>query len=80
MDQNSNNHEDELDLLKSLTIQDFKKVGLDQIAYIREVDMPNDEGHFSIHAADGSQISIMDSYDMALVAVRMSDLHAVTVH
>jgi hypothetical protein len=81
MDNNSFNHEDESAFLKELTLQDFRDVGLDQIAYIKQVENVNKTAvNFSIHAADGSQISVMDSYDMALAAVRMSDLYPVTLH
>jgi hypothetical protein len=64
------------DVLKQLTRQDFLHVGMDQIAYINN----SSDGMFSIHAADGSQISIMDSYDTALAAIHINDLQAVTLH
>jgi len=77
---NSEN-EKTIDLLKELTIQDFLNVGIDQVAYIKKSsDVVQDKSSFSIHAADGSQISIMDSHDMALAAIRVNDLYPVTVH
>ena len=77
MDHNSFDHDEALELIKKLSIQDFLDVGLDQVAYIRPLD---NEQSFSIHAADGSQISVMDSYDTALAAVRVQDLFPVTLH
>jgi hypothetical protein len=76
MNNNSITDEKTLELLKELTIQDFLNVGLDQVAYIKcaEGDV------FSVHAADGSQISIMNSYDTAVAAIRVNDLFPVTVH
>ena len=68
--------EQTLELLKQLTIQDFLDVGLDQVAYIKCAD----ERSYSVHAADGSQISVMDSYDTAIAAIRVNDLFPVTVH
>lgn len=65
-----------LELLKELSHQDFLDVGLNQVAYIKCSDNEN----FSIHAADGSQISVMDSYDTAIAAIRVNDLFPVTVH
>lgn len=68
-------------ILQGLSAQDFLKVGLDQIAYIRPVDdEKNDHAGFSIHAADGSEIVRLESMDMAIAAIRHNDLHAVTLH
>jgi len=55
-----------LELLKELTIQDFLDVGLNQVAYIKCAD----DKSFSVYAADGSQISVMESYDMAVESIR----------
>lgn len=81
MDENYFNHDDEVTMLKQLSAQDFRDVGIDQVAYIKPVDGHNKTiGCFSIHAADGSQLSVMDSYDTAIAAVRMNDLYPVTLH
>lgn len=70
-----------MELIKKLSNQDFLKVGLDQVAYIKVINsQKSDHPHFSIHAADGSQISVMDSYDMALAAIQVNDLQPITVH
>ena len=77
----SNNHDDITKFLKDLSINDFLHVGMNQIAYIKEVK--SQAGHlesFAVHAADGSQLSILESYDMALASLKMSALQAVTVH
>ena len=81
MIKNNLEKENTMETLKELTNQDFLDVGMDQIAYIRRAkDMTATQEVFAIHAADGSQISIMDSYDMALAAIRVNDLFPVTVH
>lgn len=67
-------------ILKALSHQDFLKVGLDQIAYIRPVDAPDDQTSYSIHAADGSEIIRLESIDLAMAAIRHNDLHPVTLH
>ncbi len=65
----------------SLTTEELLTVGMDQVAYIKVIgkDMEG-KSEFAVHAADGTQLSIMDSYDMALAAVKMSDLFPVTLH
>ena len=79
---NTTNQEEAVDILKELTIQDFLDVGLDQVAYIKRIDNSGDDaqGIYAVHAADGSQISVMDSYDMALSTIRGHDLFPVPVH
>jgi hypothetical protein len=49
---------------------------MDQIAYIR----PMSGSGFSIHAADGTQLSIVSSYNDAVLAARAGDLYPVTLH
>lgn len=69
------NHEAS-NLLKRLSPQEFLGVGMDQIAYIRRVSGSG----FSIHAADGTQLSIVSSYNDAVMAARAGDLYPVTLH
>lgn len=67
----------------TLTTEELLTVGMNQVAYIKEIDSTKEEKGsvgFSVHAADGTQLSVMDSYDMALAAVKMSDLFPVTLH
>jgi hypothetical protein len=76
MDHKSIDEEKTLELLKELSVQDFLDVGLHQVAYIKCTK----DRSYSVHAADGSQISVMDSYDTAIAAIRVNDLFPVTVH
>jgi len=81
MHDNNIDQSDTLALLKQLTIQDFLDVGIDQVAYIKRLVGDNEDNDiYAVHAADGSQISVMDSYDTAIAAIRVNDLHPVTVH
>jgi hypothetical protein len=78
---NTQNNDEMLALLKELSLQDFKEVGLDQVAYIKRIKGKSETPNiYAIHAADGSQISVMDSYDTALAVIRVHDLYPVTVH
>ncbi len=67
-------------LLKKLSEDDFLNVGVNQIAYVKPLDHMSDKTSYSVHAADGTQISVMHSYDMAVAAVRYNDMHPVTLH
>lgn len=67
-------------ILKGLSNQDFLKVGLHQIAYIKPVNADAEHQSFSIHAADGSEIVRLETIDLAMAAIRHNDLHPVTLH
>ncbi|MGB4108170.1 MAG: DUF1150 family protein [Alphaproteobacteria bacterium] len=64
---------------KGLSAQDFRNFGVQQLAYIRPVMIQNRPA-FAIHAADGTPLSVMDTRDTAIIAVRHNDLEPVTVH
>ncbi len=74
--------EETLDLLKELSLQDFLNVGLNQIAYVRceKSDESDADNSYVVYAADGSQISVMDSYDTAMAAIHINDLLPVTLN
>lgn len=65
--------------LKDLSQRDFLNFGIHELAYIKPVNIQK-RSAFAIHAADGTPLSIMETLDMALLAVRQNDLEAVTVH
>jgi hypothetical protein len=74
-----NEHENDARvLLQKLSVVDFLRVGLNQIAYIKPVTIDGEKG-FAVHSADGRQISVMDSYPVALALLRQHDLHPVTI-
>ncbi len=68
------------DALRKLSVQDFLNMGIDQIAYIKPLEAGKSEPGFAIHAADGRQISVIDSYMSAVALIHQNDMHAVTVH
>ncbi len=71
----------ESDILRHLSPKEFLGVGMNQIAYIRSIPASGDDAVFSIHAADGTQLSVVPSYRDAVLEVKASyDLMPVTVH
>ena len=68
-----------LAFFKGLSAQDFRTFGVQQVAYIRPIIVQNKKA-YAIHAADGTPLSVMDTHDMAVIAVRHNDLEAATVH
>lgn len=68
------------DMLRALSSQDFLKVGMNEIAYVRPVQLSNHKSAFGVYAADGTQLSLLDSMDMAVATLRHNDLIPVTLH
>lgn len=72
---------------KQMSTEEFLKLGIRDIAYIRAVESDESSEHdgdtaimYSIHAADGTTLSVKDSLDRAISAVVESDLSPITTH
>jgi len=71
---------------KKMSTEEFLKLGIRDIAYIRTVEGEEDEQSgegeimYSIHAADGTTLSVKNSMDLAITAVMQSDLAPITIH
>lgn len=67
--------------LKNLSARDFLRIGMDEIAYVRTVSLTGvAKPAFAVYAADGTQLSVLDSMDMAMATLRHNDLLPITVH
>jgi hypothetical protein len=67
-------------LLKGMSPRDFLRIGMDEVAYIRPFKTPNSNAGFAIYAADGTQLSVLESMDMAMATLHHNDLIPVTLH
>ena len=65
--------------LRKLSPQDFKNYGVHNVAYVKPVTV-QDQKAFSIHAADGTPLTVMDDFNAALIVARQNDLEPMTVH
>lgn len=68
-----------VNFLRQLSPRDFRAMGINEMAYIKEVKI---DGHdaFAVHAADGTPLGVNDSKEMALGAVLQNELHPVSLH
>lgn len=65
--------------LKGLQGSDFAMLGLHDVAYILPVTKEG-KRQFAIHAADGTQLAVVDKFDEAIATVRWNDMKPVRVH
>ena len=63
--------------LKAMSQQDLRYLGMNEIAYIRPTGASDEGEGFAIHAADGTQLSIVEDYDTAIAAARQNELEPI---
>ena len=64
--------------LREMSDQDFALIGMQQLAYIKPTVVNGVTG-FSIHAADGTQIGMAPSRDIAFAAVKQHELEPMSL-
>ena len=74
-----NNSQNAADMLRSISVHDFKSFGLEQIGYVRPVVVENRHG-FALYGADGRLLTMQDTADMAALVARHNGLEPMMVH
>jgi len=69
----------QLEKLRHISPQEFALLGMQDLAYVKRVTV-NDAAAFAIHAADGTQIALLNDRELAFATVRQHDLEPVSVH
>ena len=75
----SGDHDQASLFLRTISSQDFLNFGMHHVAYVKPVHIEGEQV-FAIHAADGTPLSVMNSLDDAILAVKENDLEAVNLH
>ena len=65
--------------LRHISETDFALMGMQQLAYVRPAVI-NGVSAYTIHAADGTQIGLAPSRDVAFAAVKQHELEPVSLH
>ncbi|MBI1326605.1 MAG: DUF1150 family protein [Alphaproteobacteria bacterium] len=65
--------------LKTITTQDFLRLGVAEVAYIKPLQVI---GHtlYAVHAADGTPLAMAETPAAAAVLARQNELEPVTLH
>ncbi len=66
-------------LLRGISPQDFLRLGVQQIAYIRPV-IVNQAPAWSLHAADGTALAVEGTQGKAEFLARQNDLEPMLLH
>ena len=65
--------------LKQLSLHELGMLGMEDIAYVKRVDIDG-AAAFAVHAADGTQIAVIGDRAVAFAMVRQHDMEPVSVH
>ncbi|EKE76872.1 MULTISPECIES: DUF1150 family protein [Oceanibaculum] len=60
--------------------QDLVMLGLNDVAYIRRVSSKEGPASFAIHAADGTEMLVVDNVALAMATIRQNDMEPLLVH
>lgn len=65
--------------LRQLSVKDFTAFGLNDIAYIKPVRVEG-KANFAVHAADGTQLTVLNNLEVAQAAVRQYEMEPLSLH
>ena len=65
--------------LAEISPGEFARLGIEQIAYVRQV-VVNGVVSYAVHAADGSQITLLPSRELAAASLMQHGIEALSVH
>lgn len=65
--------------IRHLSAEQFAKLGMAQIAYVRPVIVNGSSG-FAIHAADGTPMAVAGDRDVAVAAILQHEMVPTSVH
>jgi hypothetical protein len=65
--------------LRHLSTREFTALGVQDLAYVKAV-VAGGRTAFAMHAADGTELGVVASLDLAFAALRQHDLEPMSVH
>jgi hypothetical protein len=64
---------------RSLSPRELGLLGIENVAYVKRVIRDGVEG-FAVHAADGTEIAVIATRDLAFAVIRQNGMEPVSVH
>jgi hypothetical protein len=69
----------QIEKLRAISPQDFALLGMQGVAYVKRV-VVNDAVAYAIFAADGTQVGLAPSRDIAVASLVQHELEPLSVH
>lgn len=70
---------DRIERIKQMSARELAMFGVQDLAYIKRVVIDGASG-YAVHAADGTQIALLEDREVAFATVRQHDMEPVSVH
>jgi len=65
--------------IREISPQALMTMGVSDLAYVRPIQIEG-QNLFAVYAADGTQLTVLPSYELAVVTIRRNDLEPVSIH
>ena len=69
----------EFERIRHMSSRELALFGMQDLAYVKQVRV-NGVSAFAVHAADGTQITVLPDREIALATLRQHDLEPLSVH
>ena len=69
----------EIERIRQMSSRELALFGMQDLAYVKPV-LVNGVTAFAVHAADGTQVTVLPDREIALATVRQHDLEPLSVH
>ena len=69
----------EIERIRHMSSRELALFGMQDLAYVKQV-VVNGVSEFAVHAADGTQITVLPDREIALATLRQHDLEPLSVH
>ncbi len=66
--------------LRHLSTQQFAAIGLENMAYVKKVQLPEGVTGFGVYSADGRPVAMAPTEEMALALIRQNELEPMLLH
>jgi hypothetical protein len=65
--------------IRQITQQDLMALGVSDLAYVKPIEI---EGQklFAVYTADGTQVTVLPTHEVAVATIRRHDLEPVSIH
>jgi hypothetical protein len=69
----------EIERIRHMSSRELALFGMQDLAYVKAV-LVDGVSAFAVHAADGTQVTVLPDREIALATVRQHDLEPLSVH
>ena len=69
----------EIERIRHMSSRELALFGMQDLAYVKPV-LVDGVAAFAVHAADGTQVTVLPNREIALATVRQHDLEPLSVH